>query len=261
MYHPFSVLETIKTSWEILKKNYVPLIIYSVISILIYKAVDVIGFLVFPDDEEIISIVTSVLIKLIIQSYLTLSFYKLILTLMDKAYYEFEFKDILPSFRMALNFIIIAFGFGIIVCILVFINLVLSKLGDSFSEVFTVIVTLGLLYLLLRSVFCVCFIADDDSRPIESLKQSFEITKDNFIKTLGVVLSILAIMIITLIPINLIITLLFNPNPEKDGYVFLIAYYAWFVIAFPAVQVIIMVTYRKLVYSHLDVDDDIAETN
>jgi hypothetical protein len=39
-------------------------------------------------------------------------------------------------------------------------------------------------------------------------------------------------------------------------------YYCWVLLAFPAVQVLIMVTYRKLVYSHKDVDDnDFLETN
>ncbi|GAA4315027.1 hypothetical protein GCM10023149_11460 [Mucilaginibacter gynuensis] len=260
MYHPFSVIETIKTSWDILRKNFIPLIIYSVITLLIYKGVKIVTFIIFPDDDELLNNLTQIFAQMIVQTYLTLSFYKLILTLMDRAYYEFEFKDILPSLRMAFNFIVICIGFGILIAFLIFINLVLSRQNIVFSEVFTVIATLGLLYMLLRSIFCVCFIIDDDSKPLESLKQSFEITKDNFFKTLGIALSILVIMIITLIPINIIITFL-HPSADADDYVFVLGYYAWFAIAFPAVQVIIMVTYRKLVYSHLDVDDDIAETN
>ncbi len=216
-------------------------------------------FVFFAGAEEIVSGLIQFFLQGIIQTYLTLSFYKLILTLMDREYYEFEFKDIVPSLRMAVNFIAICILFGILVCILVFINLVLERQDKLYSEIFTVVAVLGLLYLLLRSVLCVCFIVDDDSKPIESLKQSFEITKDNFLKTLGIVFSIFAIMILTLIPINAIITFLQPEN--EDDYLFLIGYYAWFAIAFPAVQVIIMVTYRKLVYSHMDVDDSVAETD
>ncbi|MCD8740149.1 hypothetical protein LT679_06000 [Mucilaginibacter roseus] len=259
MYHPFSIIETLKTSWNILRKNFIPLVIYSVISLIIYKAVDIAIFLFFDESEEILSGLVQFFLQAIIQSYLTLSFYKLILTLMDREYYEFEFKDILPSLRMALNFILIGILFGVLICILVFINLVLQRQDEFYSEIFQVVAVIGLLYLLLRSVLCVCFIVDDDSTPFESLKQSFEITKDNFLKTLGIVFSIFAIMLLTLIPINAIITFL---QPEDgDDYLFLIGYYAWFAIAFPAVQVIIMVTYRKLVYSHMDIDDNVAETD
>ena len=34
----------------------------------------------------------------------------------------------------------------------------------------------------------------------------------------------------------------------------------WFAIAFPTVQVMIITTYRKLVYSQRDIDDDVSET-
>ncbi|RYY35355.1 MAG: hypothetical protein EOP46_10330 [Sphingobacteriaceae bacterium] len=260
MYHRFSVAETIKASWNILKKNYVPLIIYSVLSLIIYKAVDIVTFLFFAESEETISFFIQFFIQMLVQSYLTLSFYKLILTLMDREYYEFEFKDIVPSFRMAFNFILIGLAFGVLIAILVFINVVLLRQNELYSEVFTVIATLGLLYLLLRSMFCVCFIIDDDSNPVESLVQSFAITKDNFLKTLGVAFSVLGIMLFTFFIINVVLTLFTSAEGEND-YLFELAYYAWFVITFPAVQVIIMVTYRKLVYSHMDVDDDVAETD
>ncbi|RYZ94707.1 MAG: hypothetical protein EOP47_27310 [Sphingobacteriaceae bacterium] len=224
---------------------------------MIYKTAEFLAVIVFVN-EEVISGLIRAFLQTLVQAYLTLSFYRLILTLMDKAHYEFELKDILPSFKMAFNFMMVAFGFGLLIALLIFINLVLLRQKEIYSEIFTVIAVLGLLYLLLRSIFCVCFIIDDDSKPLESLKQSFEITKDNFFKTLGIALSILGIMIVTLIPINVIITIFSSGDNE---YVFLLGFYLWFAIAFPAVQVIVMVTYRKLVYSHLDVDDDIAETN
>jgi hypothetical protein len=262
MYHPFSIAETIKTAWNILKKNFIPLVVYSAISLFINELVDFFNAFIFVGDDRLSQFII-ILIQMLIQSYLALSFYKLILTLMDKEYYEFEFKEIIPSFKMTFNFILIAIGYGILIAILLFINVFIEHNiaeYDTILTVFRVVESCLILYLLLRSIFCVCFIVDDDSNPIESLKQSFEATKDNFFKTLGIFFIIIGILIAVLIPI-IVLILLSGVNEDTGEYVFKLAFYCWFILTFPFVQVIIMVTYRKLVYSHLDVDDDIAETN
>jgi len=258
MYHPFSVAETIKTAWNVLKKNFVPLIVYSVISLFINEGLDFFKDFILLDDDLTTKLIF-ISIQLIIQCYIGLSFYKLILTLMDREYYEFEFRDILPSFRMTLNFVFIGILTGILVLILV-VFYVFTQRNIGYDHVFQAIELLFIMYISLRSIFCICFIVDDNSSPIESLKQSFEITKDNFFKTLGVFTIIILILIAILIPIVALLGLS-GLDEDKDGFIFRLAFYCWFIIAFPFVQVIIMVTYRKLVYSHLDVDDDIAETN
>jgi hypothetical protein len=67
-------------------------------------------------------------------------------------------------------------------------------------------------------------------------------------------------MILALIPVFLLINIFGLDNPDHS-YIFILAFFCWFLLTFPFIQVIIMVTYRKLVYSHLDVDDDdITET-
>ena len=99
---------------------------------------------------------------------------------------------------------------------------------------------------------------DEDSHAYEALLQSFLITKDHFFKTLGIVLIILGFMVGTLL---IILTFIGLSQPEEDSYVFRLAFYLWFVIAFPTVQVLVMVTYRKLVYAHQDIDDGFAETD
>ena len=258
MYHPFSVAETIKTAWNVLKKNFVPLVVYSVISLFINEAVDFFKAFILIDDDVSVKLIF-ICIQLIVQCYIGLSFYKLILTLMDKEYYEFEFKDILPSFRMTFNFVIIGILTGILVVLLVAFY-VFAQRNIGYDHVFEILELLFILYISLRSIFCICFIVDDDSSPIESLKQSFEITKDNFFKTLGVFAIIIIILVGLLTPVVLILGLS-GLDQDKDGFIFRLAFYCWFILAFPFIQVIIMVTYRKLVYSHLDVDDDIAETN
>ena len=261
MYHAFSIAETIRTAWNVLKKNFVPLVVYSAISLFINGLVYFFNAFIFVGDDKI-SQFSTIIIQMIIQAYLALSFYKLILTLMDKEYYEFEFRDIVPSFKMAFNFIVIAFAYAVLISVLLFVNVLIERYiayNDVILAIFRIAECCLVLYLLLRSIFCVCFIVDDDSSPIESLKQSFNATKDNFFKTLVMFLIVLGFMISVLIPIFLIVQLL-GLDEDNGAYVIKLMYYFWFILTFPAVQVLIMVTYRKLVYSHLDVDDDISET-
>ena len=256
MYHPFSVAEAIIASWKVLKNNFAILAIYSVISLIIYGITDFLMGFIFLSDT-IASRLVVVFLQMLVQSYLALSFYKLILTLMDKQYYEFEFKDIWPSFKMAFRFIVIGLSYTLLIALFLFVNLLLRNniIALNIAEFLEV---LTIFYLLLRSIFCVCFVVDEDSHAYEALLQSFLITKDNFFKTLTIVLIILAIMIVTLLPI---VTLIGLYQPDDESYLFKLAFYLWFVIAFPTVQVIVMVTYRKLVYSHRDIDDTYAETD
>lgn len=256
MYHPFSIAETIKTAWNIIKKNYISLIVYSVISLIFYEVINFFtGFIVVYDNQY--SQVAFVFFMMLVQSYLVLSFYKLILTLMDREYYEFEFSDILPSFKMALSFVTVAVLYTVLIGTIIFINLRLNV--SEFTRMIidkTEILAVG--YLLIRSIFCLCFIVDEDSGPLEALKQSFYITWNNFFKLLGLILIVGVFVALLLVIINMFITLLFDV--DNDSYIFKIAAICWFAISFPTVQVMIMVSYRKLVYSHKDVDDDVSET-
>lgn len=199
MYHPFSVAETIKTAWNVLKRNFVPLVVYSVISLFIYEFVDFLKAFILIDDD-IVSRLIIILLQMLVQAYIGLSFYKLILTLMDRAYYEFEFKDIIPSFKMAFNFIVIGLLLGVLFLLLFFLYVAAERyLG--YPRVFEILELLFVLYIGLRCIFCICFIVDDASSPWESLKQSFEITKDNFFKTLSIFIIIIAILALALIPV------------------------------------------------------------
>ena len=258
MYHPFSIAQTIRAAWIVLIKNFIPLIVYSVASLFINKMIEFFNEFLFVGTSQTSQVITF-FIQMVIQSYLVLSFYKLILTLMDKEYYEFEFKEIIPSIKMAFSFMLVAFMYTILIFILFAVNISLKAYPGT-QILVQATELLFLLFLLLRSIFCICFIVDDDSSPFESLRQSFEITSDNFFKTLGILLITVCLMVIVLIPIIAIVTL-FNFNDGSHEYMISLAYYVWLLLVFPMVQVIIMVTYRKLVYSHLDVDDDVAETN
>ncbi|AMR33233.1 hypothetical protein A0256_18320 [Mucilaginibacter sp. PAMC 26640] len=259
MYHPFSVIETIKAAWHVVKKNYVTLIIYSIISLALYKIISFSTSLIYFTDSTYNKIII-VLIMMIVQSYLTLSFYKLILTLIYREYYEFEFKDIVPTIKMVLNFVVIALCLVVLIGTVIFINLRLHN-HDSIIWVLDKLEIMALIYLLIRSMFCICFIVDDDSGPFESLKQSFNATKGNFFRLIGLILMVLLFIALLLFVLNEFITLFVSEDSKSADYIFEIAGLIWFAISFPTVQVMIMTTYKKLVYSHLDVDDDIAETN
>jgi len=256
MYHPFSIAETIKTAWDVIKKNYISLIVYSIISLICYEIISFFtGFIVVYDNEY--SQVAFVFFMMLVQSYLVLSFYKLILTLMDREYYEFEFKDILPSLKMALSFVTIGVLYTVLIGTIIFLNLQMSAY-PMMQKVLDKVEILAIGYLLIRSVFCLCFIVDEDSGPVESLKQSFYITWNNFFKVLGLILIVVGFIALLLLIINLVITLLFDV--DSNSYIAKIAAICWFAVSFPTVQVMIMATYRKLVYSHKDLDDDVSET-
>jgi len=242
MYHPFSVAETIKTAWDIFKKNFVTIIVYSVIAFFMLSVLGlVIGFIYSPTDFTGTMIVSFLLIW--VQAYTTLGLYKLIFTLIDSEYYDFEFMQVIPTAKMVWSYLVVVF---IIAFIITNLTILIDKLEDKPDLAFIVEVLSGVsgLYLALRSMFFNTFIVDDASGPFESLKQSFQLTKGYLLK----VVLILGIII------------LFIALPAK-----LAQYYPVISITilftYPFVNIILAVTYRKLVYSHKDVDDDIAETN
>jgi hypothetical protein len=255
MYHPFTIADTIKTAWDVIKKNYITLIVYTIISLICYELISFLtGFIVVYDNAY--SQVAFVLFLMLVQSYLALSFYKLLLTLLDREYYEFEFKDVVPSLRMALSFVSIGVLYTVLIATVIFINSHFID-NENVRYVLDKVENIALGYLLVRSIFCLCFIVDEDSGPIESLKQSFHITRHQFFRLLALIVIVVGFIAILLLLITMIITLLFDT--DNSGYIISLAGVLWFAISFPTVQVMIMVCYRKLVYSTKDIDDDISE--
>lgn len=242
MYHPFSVAETIKSAWVIFKKNFVTIIVYSVIAFFLLTVLGVIiGFVYSPTNFVGTMFVSFLLIW--VQAYTTLGLYKLIFTLIDSEYYDFEFSQVIPKVKMIWSYLAVVF----IVAFMVTNLTILIDYLDPYPAIqFTVEIVAGLvgLYLALRSMFFNTFIVDDASGPLESIKQSFALTKGYLLK----VVLILGIII------------LFIAMPAKLAQYYPIISVA-IIFTYPFVNIILAVTYRKLVYSHQDVDDDIAETN
>jgi hypothetical protein len=241
MYHPFSVAETIITAWDIFKKNFVTIIVYSVISFILLTVLGlIIGLVYSPTDFTGTMIVSFLLIW--VQAYTTLGLYKLIFTLIDSEYYDFEFSQVIPKVKMIWSYLAVVFIIAFIITNLTILIDYLEPHPDL-QFIVEVLAGIGGLYLALRSMFFNTFVVDDASGPIESIKQSFELTRGYFLK----VLIILGIII------------LFIAMPAKLAQFYPIVSVA-IVFTYPFVNIILAVTYRKLVYSHQDVDEDIAET-
>jgi hypothetical protein len=242
MYHSFSVPDTIKTSWYIFKRNFITIIVYSVISfILLFLLGLMVELLISPQAFAGTMLVSFILI--LTQAYTTLGLYKLIFTLIDSEYYEFEFKQVIPGFKMIISYLAVAFILAFIITNFA----ILVEYLEKFSWADDIIKTIGVivaLYLFLRIMFFNTFIVDDHSGPIESLKQSFKLTK-------GYILKVLIILAIILLLIGL---------PAKISQYYPLVSVA-IVFTYPFVNIILAVTYRKLIYSHQDVDDIPVETN
>src|SRR6476659_2910212 len=99
MYHPFSVAETIKTAWDIFKKNFVTIIVYSAIAFFLLSVLGVIITIIVSPEEFAGTIVVSFLL-ILVQAYTTLGLYKLIFTVIDSEYYDFEFSQVIPKMKM-----------------------------------------------------------------------------------------------------------------------------------------------------------------
>ncbi len=242
MYHPFSVPDTIKTSWYIFKRNFITIIVYSVISfILLFLLGLMVELLISPQAFAGSMLVSFILI--LTQAYTTLGLYKLIFTLIDSEYYEFEFKQVIPGFKMIISYLAVAFILAFIITNFAILVEYLEKF-DWADDIIKTVGVIVALYLFLRIMFFNTFIVDDHSGPIESLKQSFKLTK-------GYILKVLVILAIILLLIGL---------PAKVSQYYPLVSVA-IVFTYPFVNIILAVTYRKLIYSHQDVDEIPVETD
>ena len=232
MYHPFSVTETINISWQILRKNFATIAVYSLLAFVI---VIVLGFIIYNLITDSILTSIGVVFLLVVISFVFLGFIKLVFQLIDKQYYDFDFNDIVPKMKMLLSYLMLLV---IVSSLAVLMTNVIRKLDDGMIQSLLGIF-IGVFFqffFLFYFPICTCFIVDDESGPFESVVQSFQLIKGNFLKYF-----LLFLLIETLVLIG---------SFTVVGMLFVI----------PFVNIILVVAYRKLIYSHLDVDDDIAET-
>ncbi|GAC1301105.1 MAG: hypothetical protein NVSMB24_03310 [Mucilaginibacter sp.] len=232
MYHPFSVTETLRISWSVLKKNFSTIAVYSLLAFL---TVVVSGFVIYNLLTDSLLTSIGVVVLLVGISFIFLAFIKLVFQLMDKEYYDFEFGDIIPTIKMLLSYLILLV---IVSSLAVFMTNLIKRLDEGIVQNLLGIFV-GVFFqffFLFYFPICTCFIVDDESGPFESVSQSFELIKGNFLKYFLLFIIIEAMV--------------FVGSVTVIGMLFVI----------PFVNIILVVAYRKLVYSHLDVDDDLTET-
>jgi uncharacterized membrane protein len=232
MYHPFSVTETLRISWSVLKKNFSTIAVYSLLAFLI---VVVFGFVIYNLLTDSLLTSIGVVVLLVGISFIFLAFIKLVFQLMDKEYYDFDFGDIIPTIKMLLSYLILLV---IVSSLAVFMTNLIKRLDEGLVQNLLGIFV-GIFFqffFLFYFPICTCFIVDDESGPFESVSQSFELIKGNFLKYFLLFIIIEAMV--------------FVGSVTVIGMLFVI----------PFVNIILVVAYRKLVYSHLDVDDDLTET-
>jgi uncharacterized membrane protein len=233
MYHPFSVAETLKAAWDVFKKNFATIAVFSAIG---FTIILVSAFLVYFVFLGYVLKTIGFFILLVEISFIFLGFIKLIFTLIDKQYYDFEFKDIVPGFKMLSSYLILLITVSTLT---VFATTMLEQIESGIAQQSLGIIS-GIIvqfFFIFYFPICTCYIVDDESGPFESVAQSFRLIKGYFLKYLVLFLFIEALIFVSSLTI------------------------VGIVIVLPFVNIILVVTYRKLVYSHLDVDDDIAETN
>src|SRR4051794_41022251 len=114
MYHPFSVSDILKTSWYLFKRNFVTIIVFSVISFILLSSLGIMVQLIIAPEAFAGTMFVS-FILILVQAYTTLGLYKLIFTLIDSEYYEFEFKQVLPGFKMIISYLAVAFILAFII--------------------------------------------------------------------------------------------------------------------------------------------------
>jgi hypothetical protein len=232
MYHPFSVTETISIAWHILKKNFATVAVYTLLAFAVGIAF---GFLVNWVLIDLVLASIGVVILLVGISFIFLGFIKLVFQLIDKEYYEFGFGDIIPKIKMLGSYLLLLV---IVSTLAVFMSNAIKRLDEGLLQsVLGIFVGLFFeFFFLFYFPICTCFIVDDESGPFESVAQSYQLIKGNFLKYFLLFLLIEAMVFVGSITIV--------------GMLFVI----------PFVNILLVVAYRKLVYSHQDVDDDITET-
>ena len=232
MYHPFSVADTLKTSWYLLRKNFSVIAIYSLLSFMLIGLISAVFLFLLTDN---LSETIGVIVMLVSVSFVFLGFIKLVFQLIDKEYYDFEFSDIIPKVKMLFSYLLLLI---IVSTLSVFLTRSINSLEKGYTQNILGILVWAFFQFFFLFYFPIsaCFIVDDASGPFESILQSYKLIKGNFLKYLLLFL--------------IIESMVFVGSITLIGILFVI----------PFVNIILVVAYRKLIYSHQDIDEDLAET-
>ncbi|MEO6523705.1 MAG: hypothetical protein ABIN91_18625 [Mucilaginibacter sp.] len=240
------VWSVILESLKLFGKNFGIIIVYSIVSVFILIVIALFSGMAQDIKHEVVIPTILFFTIIFVQSYTTLGFYKFIFTLKDSEYYEFEFSQILPHIRMIFNFIKLWILFAVLVVTFDFFIIGVFLKGYSLiQDILKIAAEIVFAYLALRYMFFIAFIVDDLSGSIESLRQSFNLTRSNIFKVILILaffITIIALPIYGIVYYDLkflVLTLIF---------------------LYPFINIVLALTYRQLVHDANNVDDILLET-
>lgn len=245
----FSVIDILQTSWDITKKNFIVILGYSAVAFVVLALVQYSSMFIMTIQNSFVSMLGLFAI-LIANSIATLGFYKLTFRLIDQEEEDFSAREVIPSWKNISSFMSLTLLLGLIVTSLTLIYtklitiqeinhvVTIIKSNDIYLEILAVIAFILLMMITMRYMFFPCFIVDDDSSAFESLRQSRTLSQDNLLKiiaVLGIVIGFIAL-----------------------GF---LAFGVGIIVTYPFTNVILVVTYRKLVNNFITeiTEDHIAE--
>jgi len=238
MDNSFSVIDILETSWDITRKNILVILGYSLAAFAILALVQFSSFFIMTIQNEFVNMIGLFAI-LIANSIATLGFYKLTFNLIDNEEEKFTWNTFMPTWRNISSFMSLTLLLGLIVATL---TLIYSKLTTItfFNNIIEVIKSnptyLGiaavlafslLMMIVMRFMFFPCFIVDDDSSSFESLRQSKTLTQDNLLKIIAVFAIVIGFIALGFLALGVGI-----------------------IVTYPFTNVILVVTYRKLVNNY-----------
>lgn len=239
MENSFSVKEVLQTAWHITRNNLLVLLGYSAVAFVSLAVLQFASIYIMSTNNAALNF-AGLAIVLVGNSIATLGFYKLTFKLIDdNENDDFDFKTIFPSWKNISSFISITIFLGFVVSTLTLIYKQLLPLSAFQSFVHTAKETpffmgaLGLLAFLIlvlaimRFMFFPCFIVDDNSSSIDALRQSRELTYNNITRILTILLLVIGFIAAGFLCLGVGI-----------------------IVTYPFTNVILVVTYRKLVYSY-----------
>ena len=238
MKNSFSVFEVLQTAWDITRKNLLVLMGYSAVAFVSLFILQFLSVYIMSSGNAFFNFLGLAVI-LLANSMATLGFYKLTFKLIDSEEEDFNFQSVIPSWKNISSFISITLLIGFIVTTFSLIFTQLLKIESFLSYYNTLKATpylveaLGLLafvifvLLVVRFMFFPCFIVDDNSSSFESLRQSRELTYQKLTPIITILLLVIGFIVIGFLALGVGI-----------------------IVTYPFTNVILVVTYRKLVYSY-----------
>ncbi|TAF43635.1 MAG: hypothetical protein EAZ51_08370 [Sphingobacteriales bacterium] len=239
MKNIFSISEILKTAWDITRKNILVIFGYSAAAFVSLGLLQLVFIFVSSLGNSFFNFL-GLTIVLIGNSIATLGFYKLTFKLIDDNEAEdFDFKTIFPSWKNISSFISITILLGFVVSTITLIYTQLLRINTFKLFINNAVETPYLMAALaffafiifvlavMRFMFFPCFIVDDNSSSLHSLRQSRELTYGNITHILTILLLVIGFIAV--------------------GF---LCFGVGVIVTYPFTNIVLVVTYRKLVYSY-----------